>query len=134
MAKKRQRQTQPEKLAYFVRRTSHVDDTVFFSDGGQRVYFEKASWAAWAMKAIAANQGPRVVRAEIQSGDRPYEQFLLGILPGNVTIREYLNMIETWTRDIMNDDPRALRRVTGFLRRQIVKHGLDAVYSRVTEE
>lgn len=134
MAKKRQRTPQSNKLAYFVRRKSHVDDTAFFNDEGKRVYFQKASWAAWVLRAIKVDQEPRVVKAAIQPDDTPYQEYLRAVLPARVTIREYLHMIETWTRETMRDSPLALRRVTAFLQRQAAKHGQGALYSATEEQ
>ena len=87
------------KLAYFIRRSSHVDDSTWFNDQGRRIFFEKAAWASWLLPNMDSDQKPKVVRAPILKTDISFQDWLPGVLPDTVTVGEYLAAIERTMRD-----------------------------------
>ena len=110
--------TKPNKrpTAYFIRRSSHVDDSTYFNHEGRRVYFEKAAWASWLMPNFALDQKAKVVRAPILETDMPYQDWLPEVLPENVTVDEYLAAIERTMRDQKAGRDVSKRKATAFLK------------------
>lgn len=81
-------------MAYYIRRRSHVDDTVFFSLDGCRIRFDLPHRASWFMNMFDADQKARIVKLAVQPDDVPFIEAVSEWLPENVTTKEYLAAID----------------------------------------
>jgi len=87
---------------YYIRRKSMRagDETGFFCDeNGRRIVFDKVSHAAFLITSFAEEQAARVVCLQADADDRPFAEYLPGILPGYVRPEEYLAAVEKIVRD-----------------------------------
>ncbi|MHA1573492.1 MAG: hypothetical protein ACTSX8_05820 [Alphaproteobacteria bacterium] len=104
--------------AFFIFRKSEIDNTLFFNDGGRRIWFEKAVHARPLMVNFAPEQKARIVYGPVLDNDVAYRGFLTKVLPDEMTPDEYLAAIEKTAADAKRGrdvSPRAARR---FLKQQ----------------
>jgi hypothetical protein len=81
------------------------------------VWFEKAAWASWLLANFDSDQNAKVVLAPILETDMAYKDFLLSVLPDEVTPDEYLSAIEETMRDRKVGGSVSNRAARAFLKR-----------------
>lgn len=109
---------------YFIRRSSHVDESRYFNDDGQRVWFEKAAWARWFMRMFDQDQKAVITHGPILAGDVPLQKFLVAVLPETVTPQEFIKAIEQTLADIKAGRDVSDRAAKAFLLEQYRKHSV----------
>lgn len=118
MAKKPQKR----KQAYFIRRDSHIDDSIFFSDQGRRAYFDKPEHARWLMANFAEDQEAKLVYGPVLEGDIAYRQLLeeIWLVGTGVTVDEYLAAVERTIDDARKGKDISRRKARAFLKQMRV--------------
>ena len=94
MGKKRPKRLQ--NRAYYIRRESELDDTLFFCDEeNRRVYFDKAIWCSALMTSFRTEQNARVVCLRKEPGDVSFQEWVAPMLEGTgLSVNQYLAAIE----------------------------------------
>lgn len=101
MKRPRKRKQPPdEAYAYYIRRESALDDSLYFCDpDGKRVFFERAVWIEALLPAFGPDQHATCVRMEKAPDDVSFQEWVSHMLPDGVSVDAYLADLKQLVKD-----------------------------------